>query len=104
MVVSWFFNLNFKWFRYLSNHCSDNSLNGTCELLSDPVLDLLKKKLKEFIRKYQKDDHPDFDWELYEKSIIELKKELNKGNVKKVLNSFLKNDILNNIEMKLSIK
>jgi hypothetical protein len=78
-------------------------LNGTCELLSDPVLDLLKKKLKEFIKKYQKDDHPDFDWDLYEKSIIELRKELNKGNVKKVLNSFLKNDILNNIEMKLSI-
>ena len=78
-------------------------LNGTCELLSDPVLDLLKKKLREFTKKYHKDDQPDFDWELYDKSIKELRKELNKGNVKKVLNSFLKNDILNNIEMKLSL-
>ena len=79
-------------------------LNGTCELLSDPVLDLLKKKLREFTKKYHKDDQPDFDWELYDKSIKELRKELNKGNVKKVLNNFLKNDILNNIEMKLSIE
>jgi hypothetical protein len=79
-------------------------LNGTCELLSDPVLDILKKKLREFTKKYHKDDQPDFDWELYDKYIKELRKELNKGNVKKVLNSFLKNDILNNIEMKLSIE
>jgi len=78
-------------------------LKDTCELLTDPILDQLKIKLKEFIKKYRKDTEPDFDYMLYENAIRELKKELNKQNVKKALSSVLKNDILNNIEMKLSV-
>ena len=78
-------------------------LKDTCELLTDPILDQLKIKLKEFITKYKGDTEPEFDYILYENSILELKKELNKKNVKKSLNSVLKNDILNNIEMKLSL-
>lgn len=78
-------------------------LKDTCELLTDPILDQLKVKLKEFIKKYRGDTEPDFDFALYENAIRELKKELNKKNVKKALNSVLKNDILNNIEMKLSL-
>jgi hypothetical protein len=81
-----------------------NNLKNTTELLTDPVLDLLKVKLKQFIRKYQKDDDPEFDYECYEDAIGELRKELNKHNVKKVLNNFLQGDLLNNIEMKLNIK
>ena len=77
-------------------------LKDTCELLSDPILDQLKIKMKEFINKYRKDTEPDFDYSLYEDAINQLKKELNKANVKKALSSVLKNDILNNIEMKLS--
>lgn len=77
-------------------------LKDTCELLSDPILNKLKKKMIEFCKKYHKDDLPEFDYNLYENAIKELKKELNKANVKKALNSVLKNDILNNIEMKLS--
>ena len=78
-------------------------LKDTCELLTDPILDQLKVKLREFIRKYKKDDQEDFDFTLYDTAILELKKELNKANVKRALNSVLKNDVLNNIEMKLSL-
>jgi len=77
-------------------------LKDTCELLSDPILNKLKKKMIEFCKKYHKDDLPEFDYTLYENAIKELKKELNKSNVKRALNSVLKNDILNNIEMKLT--
>ena len=61
----------------------------------------LKLKIKEFVQKYKKDD--DFDI-LYEDAIKELKKELNKTTVKKALSAVLKNDILNDIEMKLHVK
>jgi hypothetical protein len=77
-----------------------NGLKDTCELLTDPILDKLKLKIKEFVQKYRKDD--DYDL-LYEDAIKELKKELNKKTVKKALSSVLKNDILNDIEMKLSL-
>jgi hypothetical protein len=77
-------------------------LTDTCELLTDPILDQLKIKLKEFIKKYKKDD--EYDYSLYEDTIIQLKKELNKDTVKKALNSVLQNDILNTIEMKLKLK
>ena len=77
-------------------------LKDTCELLSDPILNKLKLKMKEFINKYKTDDDPNFDYSLYEDAINQLRKELNKDNVKKALSSVLRNDILNNIEMKLS--
>lgn len=77
-------------------------LKDTCELLSDPILNKLKSKMKEFINKYKGDNDPNFDYSLYEDAINQLRKELNKDNVKKALSSVLRNDILNNIEMKLS--
>jgi hypothetical protein len=77
-------------------------LKDTCELLSDPILNQLKTKMKEFINKYKTDDDPNFDYSLYEDAINQLRKELNKDNVKKALSSVLRNDILSNIEMKLS--
>jgi hypothetical protein len=76
-------------------------LTDTCELLTDPILDQLKIKLKEFIKKYKRDD--DYDYSFYEDTISQLKKELNKATVKKALNSVLQNDILNTIEMKLKL-
>lgn len=97
-------------------------LNDSCELLSDPVLDVLKKKLHECIIKYKEGDcHPecikdctfgstgtsgtnDYDYSLYNNAIKELRKELRKDKIKKVLTNFLKNDLINNIEMKLKIK
>jgi hypothetical protein len=77
-------------------------LKDTCELLSDPILNKLKFKMKEFINKYKDDSDPNFDYGLYEDAISQLRKELNKDNVKKALSSVLRNDILNNIEMKLT--
>jgi NAD-dependent dihydropyrimidine dehydrogenase PreA subunit len=81
-------------------------LKDTCELLSDPLLDVLKVKLTECIKKYKKDtadDNSDYDYTLYEDAIRELRKELNKDKIKKILSNFLKNDLINNIEMKLKI-
>jgi hypothetical protein len=77
-------------------------LKDTCELLSDPILDTLKKKLKEFLKKYKNNDN--FNYAIYEETIKELRNELNKTNVKKSLSSVLQNDILNNIEMKLTLQ
>jgi len=76
-------------------------LKDTCEVLSDPMLNTLKTKLKEFLQKYKEDE--EFDYSLYEDAIKQLRKELNKGAVKKALSSVLQNDILNNIQMKLNI-
>jgi hypothetical protein len=76
-------------------------LKDTCELLSDPVLDVLKTKLGECIKKYKKDDDSNYDYSLYDDAIKEIRKELKKDNIKKVLSNFLKNDLINNIEMKL---
>jgi hypothetical protein len=77
-------------------------LKDTCELLSDPILDTLKIKLREFLKKYRKNDA--FNYEIYEETISELRNELNKSNVKKALSTVLQNDILNNIEMKLILE
>lgn len=78
-------------------------LKDTCELLTDPILDQLKIKLKECLQTYKKDSN-DFDYSLYEDAFKELKNELNKANVKKALSSVLKNDILHNIEMKFNLE
>jgi RNA binding exosome subunit len=77
-------------------------LKDTCELLSDPVLETLKSKLKECLKVYKKDES--FDDGLYDDAIKELKKELNKDNVKKSLKSVLQNDILHDIEYKLVVE
>ena len=76
-------------------------LKDTCELLTDPILNTLKLKLRQFLKKYRKDVN--FNYLIYEETISELRNELNKMNVKKALSSVLQNDILNNIEMKLSL-
>lgn len=77
-------------------------LKDTCELLTDPILDQLKLKLKECLQTYKHDSN-EFDYSLYEDAFKELKKELNKANVKRALSSVLKNDILQNIEMKFKL-
>jgi hypothetical protein len=77
-------------------------LKDTCDILTDPVLDVLKIKLNECIKKYKKNDF--FDYDMYEETIRTIKEELQKPAIKAFLSSFLQNDILNNIEMKLNIK
>jgi hypothetical protein len=92
----------------LIENCDGNKINvikglkDTCELLTDPILNTLKTKLQQFLKKYRKDIN--FNYLIYEETISELRNELNKANVKKALSSVLQNDILNNIEMKLSLE
>ena len=92
----------------LIENCDGNKINvikglkDTCELLTDPILNTLKTKLQQFLKKYRKDIN--FNYLIYEETISELRNELNKTNVKKALSSVLQNDILNNIEMKLSLE
>jgi hypothetical protein len=79
-------------------------LKDTCELLSDPILDQLKLKLKECLINYKQNEHNEFDFSLYEDAFKELRKEFNKETVKKALKGVLKNDILHNIEMKFKLE
>lgn len=87
------------------------NLKDTCELLTDPILNTLKKKLKECLISYRKqeknckdNEQPEFEYDSYDTAIEQLRKELNKENIKKALSSVLQNDILNNIQMKLIIE
>lgn len=75
------------------------NLKDSCELLTEPILETLKLKLKQCLNCYKKDS--EFN-DIYQESIKEIRKELNKESVKKALSSCLQNDILNDIEMKLS--
>lgn len=77
------------------------NLKDTCELLTDPILSSLKKKIRQFLLKYQKDDKEDFDYGLYDTAIDQLKKEMNNVTVKKALSSVLQNDILSNMKFKV---
>ena len=74
------------------------NLKDSCEVLSQPVLVTLKKKLNECLKKYKNDDEFNDDCDVEIKAI---RKELNKECVKKALRSVLQNDILTDIEMKL---
>lgn len=76
-------------------------LCDTCELLSDPMLNTLRKKLKECLKHVKKDQA--FDYDLYDDTFKTIREELNKDSVKKALKSVLQNDILNDIRMKFHI-
>ena len=77
------------------------NLKDSCELLSEPVLLNLKQKLKECKKTYKKDE--DFQ-DMYEDTVCDIYRELNKDSVKKALSTVLQTDILNDIEMKCSTK
>lgn len=82
--------------------CNIKGLKDTCELVSDPILDELKLKMKQFIKKHKTDENYNYDF--FEESINELRNELKKDNIKKALSSVLQNDIMNNIQMKITYK
>jgi hypothetical protein len=77
------------------------NLKDSCELLSEPVLATLKKKLRECTREFKNDE--DF-LNVYEDTVRDIKKELNKDSVKKALSTVLQTDILNDIEMKIEVE
>lgn len=76
-------------------------LSDTCELLSDPMLNTLRTKLRECLKHAKKDQA--FDYDLYEDAFKTIREELNKDSVKKALKSVLQNDILHDIRMKFCI-
>jgi hypothetical protein len=76
------------------------NLKDSCELLSEPVLENLKKKLRQCKKVFKNDI--DFQ-NVYEDTVKEIYKELNKDVVKKALSTVLQTDILNDIEMKINV-
>ena len=95
-----------------------NSIRGfkdSVDLLSDPILKNIKRALISFEKiliienkKATEDgsealDALKYDYGLYDTTIKALKNELNKKNVQAALKQFLKHDILNDINMKLTI-
>ncbi len=76
------------------------NLKDSCELLSEPVLLNLKRKLKECNKVYKNDE--DFQ-NMYEDTVRDIYRELNKESVKKALSTVLQTDILNDIEMKVNV-
>lgn len=82
------------------------------DLLSDPVLNALKKTLNEFEETIKLQNNKEYetreyiskyDYIMYDTTIKALKNELNKKNVQNALKQFLKHEILNDINMKIKI-
>lgn len=76
-------------------------LKEASEVLSDPILTIIKSKFKEFLKKYR--HHEEFDYDLYEDTIQHMHKELNIDTIKKSISYVLRIDILNDVQMKLII-
>ena len=74
------------------------NLKDSCELLTEPILETLKLKLKQYIKYYKNRDDYDID------TVNDICKELNKDAVRRALSSVLQNDILNDIQMKFTFK
>jgi hypothetical protein len=72
------------------------NLKDSCELLSDPILTTLRKKLRDCNKTLKNDE--EFQ-DNYEDVIQDIYRELNKDAVKKALSTVLQNDILNDIDM-----
>ena len=83
-------------------------LKDSVDILSNPVLDALQKALRSFEKILIKEDRENpeeskYDYPLYDITIKALKNELNKKNVQTALKQFLKHELLNNINMKMTI-
>jgi transcription elongation factor Elf1 len=87
-------------------------LKDSVDLLSDPVLNALKKTLNKFERTIKLENKKEeetreyitkYDYAMYDTTIKALKNELNKKNVQNALKQFLKHEILNDINMKIKI-
>ena len=72
------------------------NLEESCVLLNQIMYDKLKDTLKQFIKKYAKDDKEDFDYGLYEDTIVCLKKNITIDLVYKAIKCVLQCDILYN--------
>jgi hypothetical protein len=79
--------------------CVINDLKDTCELISEPLIEQMLKKIKESWREFRQD--PDFD-ETMDVNLLEaLRSSLKNENIRKILKRYLKSDILENIDFKI---
>ena len=87
-------------------------LKDSVDILSDPVLNALKKTLNKFEKTIKLENRKEdetrelvskYDYAMYDTTIKALKNELNKKNVQAALKQFLKHDLLNDINMKISL-
>jgi len=76
-----------------------NDLKDTCDLISEPLIEQMLKKIKDSWREMRQD--PDFD-ETMDVNLLEaLRDKLKNENVRRILKRYLRSDILENIEMKI---
>jgi hypothetical protein len=73
------------------------NLSDSCALLEAPILETLKEKLTEYIKDFKED--PKYD----RKKAFGIWEELKKGAVYNAVSSVLKNDVLNDLEMKIKL-
>jgi hypothetical protein len=76
-----------------------NDLVDTCELISEPLIEQMLKKIKKSWREFRQD--PDFDETMDVNLLDDLRSKLKNDNVRRILKKYLKSDILENVEMKI---
>jgi hypothetical protein len=76
-----------------------NDLVDTCELISEPLIEQMLKKIKKSWREFCQD--PDFDETMDVNLLDDLRSKLKNENVRRILKKYLKSDILENVEMKI---
>jgi len=76
-----------------------NDLKDTCDLISEPLIEQMMKKIKASWREFCQD--PDFDETMDVNLMDALKDKLKNENVRRILKRFIKSDILENVNMKI---
>jgi hypothetical protein len=76
-----------------------NDLADTCDLISEPLIEQMLKKIKKSWREFCQD--PDFDETMDVNLLDELRSKLKNENVRRILKKYLKSDILEDVKMKI---
>jgi hypothetical protein len=76
-----------------------NDLVDTCELISEPLIEQMLKKIKKSWREFCQD--PDFDETMDVNLLDDLRSKLKNENVRRILKKYLKSDILEDVKMKI---
>jgi hypothetical protein len=78
--------------------CVINDLKDTCDLISQPLIEVMLKKIKKSWGEMKQD--PDFD-DMDQNLVDALRDTLKNERVREILKRYLKSDILENVEMKI---
>jgi hypothetical protein len=76
-----------------------NDLKDTCDLISEPLIEQMLKKIKASWREFRQD--PDFDETMDVNLLEDLRSKLKNENVRRILKRFIRSDILENVNMKI---